>query len=161
MSPKQITVNSRKYDQKIRRSWSGGLVSQTGSLLAVVGRFDSDVKHNDLGLIKRGTVSAEFFWLDRWYNVFRFYEPDGTLRNYYCNVAMPATFENGVLDFVDLDIDVAVWPDFRHEILDLVDFEQNALKYDYPEVIKRKATESLEELIQMIIGREFPFSECK
>ncbi|MEO6050341.1 MAG: DUF402 domain-containing protein, partial [Pyrinomonadaceae bacterium] len=81
--------------------------------------------------------------------------------NYYCNVAMPATFENGVLDFVDLDIDVVVWPDFQYEILDLVDFEQNALKYDYPEMIKRKSTESLEELIQMIIGREFPFSECK
>ena len=87
MLSKQITVNSRKYDQKIRRSWSGGLVSQTDSLLVVVGRFDSDVEHNDLGLIKKGTVSFEFYWLDRWYNVFRFHEPDGTLRNYYCNVA--------------------------------------------------------------------------
>src|SRR5258708_33775320 len=132
MPPEQITVNARKYDQIIRRSWKGGLISSKENLLLVVGRFESDVEHAGLGLIKQDTISVEYFWLDRWYNIFRFHEADGSLRNYYCNVAMPATFTDGILDYVDLDIDVVVWPNRKYDGLDRDDFDGNRLKYRYP-----------------------------
>ena len=63
-----------------------------------LGVFDLEVEHPDLGIIRRGTVSYEYYWLDQWYNVFRFENPDGPLRNYYCNVNMPPVFANNVLD---------------------------------------------------------------
>ena len=111
MPGQQITINSRKYDQSIRRTWTCELIERNDPLIVVVGEFDRDVEHPGLGSISRGTVSYEYYWLDRWYNIFRFHEPDGALRNYYCNVAMPPTLDNGVLDYVDLDIDIVVWPD--------------------------------------------------
>ena len=159
MPPKQITINARKYDQNIRRSWLGGLISSNENLLVVVGRFESEVEHSGLGTIKQNTVSVEYFWLDRWYNIFRFHEADGSLRNYYCNIAMPATFADGVLDYVDLDIDLVVWPDGKYEVLDRDDFEQNTAKYGYPEDITDRAEASVNELIGMIERSEFPFSE--
>ena len=159
MTSHNITINSRKYDQNIRRSWKGGLIREKDRLFVVIGKFDSDIEHSDLGLIRQGTVSFEHFWLDRWYNIFRFHEPDGSLRNYYCNLAMPATLTNDILDYVDLDIDVVVWPDGKYEVLDRDDFERNALKYGYPKEIREKTEESLLELIELIESREFPFSE--
>ena len=156
MPGQQITINSRKYDQRIRRSWLGGLINQTETLLVVVGRFEFDVDHADLGFIRQGTVSFEHYWLERWYNVFRFHEPDGSLRNYYCNISMPPTFENDVLDFVDLDIDVVVWPDNRYEVLDLDDFAQNTMKFSYPKYVVDKAQASLSEIIAMIENDELP-----
>jgi hypothetical protein len=51
-------------------------------MIELTGEFAEDVEHSNLGQIKNGTVSHEYFWLDRWYNVFRFHEPDGTLRNF-------------------------------------------------------------------------------
>ena len=158
MPDQYITINSRKYDQRIRRSWTGGLISQNDKLLVIVGRFEFDVEHDDLGLIRQGTISFEHYWLDRWYNVFRFHEPDGSLRNYYCNITMPPTFENGVLDFVDLDIDVVVWPDNNYEILDRGDFERNTVKFGYPSDVVDNAEASLAEVTRLVERREFPFT---
>ena len=159
MAARQITINSRKFDGRIRRSWAAGLISQTESLLVAVGRFEMDVEHDDLGLIREGTISFEHFWLKRWYNIFRFHEPDGSLRNYYCNITMPPTFENGVLDYVDLDIDVVVWPDKRLEILDRDDFEKNALEYGYPSDVRKRALAAVDDLTRMIKAGTFPFDQ--
>lgn len=152
----EITVNSRKYDGRVRRTWKGGLVSRSDELIVLVGRFDQDVEHSDLGFISSGTVSFEYFWPGRWHNIFRFHEPDGTLKAWYCNVAMPPTFDGVILDFIDLDIDVVVWPDMRYEVLDRDDFERNAEKYRYPDEIKASAEHALVGLIEMIENGDLP-----
>jgi protein associated with RNAse G/E len=152
----EITVNSRKYDGRVRRSWKGGLVSSSDDLIVLVGAFDQDVEHSDLGFISRGTVSFEHFWLRRWYNIFRFHEPDGRLKAWYCNVAMPATFDGTVLDFIDLDLDVVIWPDMSYEVLDRDDFERNSVKYGYPEEIVSSAESALVELLTLVDNNELP-----
>ncbi len=127
------------------------------SLLLFVGEFDDDVNHPDLGLIRRGTVSYEYYWLDRWYNIFRFHEPEGGLRNYYCNINMPPILKAGVLDYVDLEIDVLVRTDYSYKVLDQDEYETNAAALNYPEHVRNKARKSLTELINLIETREFPF----
>jgi len=151
-----VTINSRKFDGSIRRSWQGGLVSVSDDLLVLVGRFEQDVEHSDLGHIRAGTVSFEHFYLHRWYNIFRFHEPSGELRNYYCNVAMPPTHSGSVIDYVDLDIDVVVWPDMRYEVLDRHDFARNAALYSYGDDVIDKAEESLKQLIALVENRQLP-----
>ena len=158
MASKEVTINSRKYDLSLRRSWTCELVEQCDPLLVFVGVFDEDLAHPGLGEIKSGTISYEYYWLDRWYNVFRFHEPDGGFRNYYCNINMPPTFENGVLDYVDLDIDVLVWKDAVYEVVDRDDFEANVLKYGYPDSIREKVEETLVHLIGEIKAQNFPFN---
>jgi len=159
MLGKRITINSRKYDQSIRRTWSAELIKRSHSLIVVAGEFDRDIEHPGLGSINRGTVSYEYYWLDRWFNIFRFHEPDGALRNYYCNVAMPPTLANGVLDYVDLDIDIVVWPDRKYEVLDRDDFEQNALKYGYSEQVLRQTANSVDAVIRLIECGELPIGD--
>src|SRR4051812_39204166 len=127
-----ITVRSRKYDNKIRRTWNCELLESSDNLITAVGVFDTDIRHPGLGSISRGTVSYEYYWLDRWYNVFRFHEPDGAFRSYYCNIAMPPTLNDGFLDYIDLDIDVVVGNEGNYEVLDRDDLERNRIKYGYP-----------------------------
>jgi hypothetical protein len=157
MENKPITINSLKFDKKIHRTWQAELIERNNSLLTFMGIFENEVKHDHLGVIRRGTVSYEFYWLDRWYNVFRFHEPEGDLRNFYCNINMPPNFENGVLDYIDLDIDLFVLKDFSYQVLDLEEFEENARKYSYPVKIREKVAASLSEMISMINNRIFPF----
>ncbi len=156
MSLQKVTVNSRKYDLSIRRTWTCDLIEQNNSLIVLVGEFDRDVKHPGLGSILRGTISYEYYWLDRWYNIFRFHEPDGSLRNYYCNFAMRPTFADGVLDYIDLDIDVVVWPDSKYEVVDRDDFERNRMKYGYTEEVLRQAEITVDEIIRLIQSGELP-----
>ncbi len=151
-------INSRKLDGEIHRSWKADFIEQKNSLLQFVGRFESEVRHSKLGVIRRGTISYEYYWLDRWYNVFRFHEPNGELRNYYCNVSMPPKFENNILDYVDMDIDVLISKDFESEILDLEEFEVNSRRYRYPDKLIAKTLQSLDELLILIKQKAFPFS---
>ena len=120
--------------------------------------FDEDIEHDLLGKIASGTLSTEFYWLDRWYNVFRFCNPDRTLRSFYCNVNAPPSFDGDVLSYVDLDIDILVQPDFSYQVLDLEDFEKHSRLYSYPQDVQQNAHRALDELIELIQARAFPFS---
>ena len=133
------------------------MLSQEGSLIVLDAKFSDVVIHDLLGTIASGTHSLEYYWLDRWYNIFRFAQPDGKLRNYYCNVNVPATLEGDVLSFVDLDIDILVQPDFSYQILDVDEFEKNSALYDYSLEVEQNAHLAVSELVEMIETRAFPF----
>ena len=152
-------VRTRKYDGTIRREWNCEFIGRESELLRFVGAFSDDILHSELGLIKKGTISYEYYWLDRWYNVFRFHEPDGTFRNYYCNIIMPPTFDNGVLDYVDLDVDILVLPDWSIAVLDQDEFNENSSRYGYPEELRSKVGETIEDLKDLISQRHFPFEK--
>jgi len=131
---------------------------QEGALILLDARFADEVSHDLLGTIAIGTHSLEYYWLDRWYNVFRFAEADGSLRNYYCNVNVPPTFDGEILSYVDLDLDILVGPDFSYQILDVDDFERNAKRYGYPVEVQANARRAVDQLVKMIETRAFPFS---
>ena len=121
--------------------------------------FEFDVQHHLLGDIPRGTRTIEYYWLDRWYNVFRFLKADGSTRLYYCNVNMPPKLEGDALTYIDLDIDILVQPDLSYRVLDLDEFAANAGRYGYSEEIKFQADAAVAELISMIETRQFPFAD--
>ena len=152
-----ITVRAHKYDGSEHRSWNAKVLRREGSLLVLDATFDKEIKHDLLGTIASGTRSIEYYWLDRWYNIFRFAEPTGELRSYYCNVNVPPAFDGQVLSYVDLDIDILVEPDFSYQILDVEDFERNAKLYGYSHEVQSNARRAVDELVNLIDTRQFPF----
>jgi protein associated with RNAse G/E len=154
-----LTVCVRKYDGAEHRRWQANVLEQQGSLIILDGAFSEEVDHDLLGRIARGTRSIEYYWLDRWYNIFRFSEDSGELKSFYCNINMPPVLAPGVLTYVDLDIDVLVEPDFSYQVIDLDEFQVNAARFGYPAEVQKRAHESLAELISLIEARQFPFAE--
>ena len=153
----RFTINSRRYDGSVRRSWVCELIGRDADKLDLVGSFEIAVEHPDLGLIEAGTVSHERFYLNRWYNYFLFQQPNGDLRNYYINICMPPTIGEGVVDYVDLDIDIVVWPSGRLLVLDLDEFEMNADRYGYPAEVRENALNALDE-VQMLLVQDLDVS---
>ncbi len=151
-----VTINSRKYDGSLARSWEAELIKSTGDELLFVGTFVETVEHGDLGRIEKGTISYEYYWLDRWYNVFAFFEPDGRFRNHYCNVNMPPAFNGQSLDYVDLDLDVVAWPDGSFIALDEEEFTANASRFRYPHHVRENAAAAMAELIALVDERRLP-----
>ena len=155
----EIVVSVRKYDGREHRRWPARIARREGSLLILDAVFADEIQHELLGTIAAGTVSTEYYWLDRWYNIFRFSDPAGRLRSYYCNVNEPPDFDGRKLSYIDLDIDVLVAPDLTYQILDMDDFEANARRFPYPEEVQTKARRALAELTDLIESRSFPFNE--
>jgi protein associated with RNAse G/E len=154
-----ITVRAYKHDGSPHRSWPARVLRQDGSLLVLDAEFAEEVQHELLGTIASGTLSVEYYWLDRWYNIFRFSHPTGELRNFYCNVNVPPSFDGQVLSYVDLDIDIVVNTDFSYQLLDLEEFDQNADRYEYSPETRAAVARAVQELIKLIETRSFPFSE--
>ena len=154
-----ITVRAHKYDGSEHRRWNAKVIRQEGSLLVLDATFDQEIKHDLLGTIASGTTSIEYYWLDRWYNIFRFAEPSGELRGYYCNVNVPPAFDGQILSYVDLDIDILVEPDLSYRIVDVEDFEQNAERFGYSAAVQKEARQALESLAKLIEERSFPFND--
>jgi protein associated with RNAse G/E len=127
-------------------------------LLVLEAVFDEKIEHDLLGTIESGTLSTEYYWLDRWYNVFRFCDSNHSLKSFYCNINAPPIFDGEILSYVDLDIDVLVQPNFSYQVLDLEDFEKHSRLYSYPDDVLENAKRALSELIHLIETRAFPFS---
>ncbi|HEX3281305.1 MAG TPA: DUF402 domain-containing protein [Pyrinomonadaceae bacterium] len=152
-----IKVKTFKLDGKPHRTWNAELVSQDGPLLVLDGIFASDIEHDLIGTIAAGTRSVEYYWMERWYNVFRFSQPNGELRNYYCNISVPPSFDGRTLSYVDLDLDILVAPDFSYQILDVDDFERNCKAYGRAGEIRQHAQQAMDEVLGLIQTRQFPF----
>jgi uncharacterized protein len=153
-----ITVRVLKYDGAEYRRWHANLKSRDGALIVLDAEFDSEVTHESLGIIPKGTRTIEYYWLNRWYNIFQFLKDDGSTRLFYCNVNTPPAMKDNILTYVDLDIDLLIGPDFSYQVLDLEEFEANAELYEYSDQTRRNAQVAVKELKQMIEGRQFPFA---
>ncbi len=155
----QVIVSACKYDGTEHRRWPARIKSLDDELLILDAEFDEDIRHHLLGLVARGTQSVEYYWLNRWYNIFRFLNPNGQLRSFYCNVNVPPVFDGQVLSYVDLDIDILVAPDLSYQIVDEDEFAANADRYNYPPLIRQRAYQALRELLDLIEKRAFPFQD--
>lgn len=152
-----VTINSRKFDGSIHRSWQCDLMEETEDYWLFYGEFEKEISHEKLGVIRRKTLSYEYYFKDKWFNIFRFHEPEGELKFYYCNINMPPVFANEVLDYIDLEIDVLVQKDLNYEILDEDEFEENLLKYNYQPELIYQVEKNMDELTSLIQNRYFPF----
>jgi protein associated with RNAse G/E len=153
-----ITVRTYKYDGTAHRHWRAQLTKQENSLLILNAKFDEEIQHPLLGIIARETLSIEFYWLDRWYNIFRFHQPSGELRNFYCNINVPPIFHRNALSYIDLDIDILVAPDMSYSILDEDEFAANAARFKYPSEVQQRSRQALAQVVTLIESRHFPFN---
>ncbi len=86
---------------------------------------------------------VELYFSDRWYNIFEVHDrEDDRIKCWYCNVCKPAVFADGLISYVDLALDLLVYPDGRMLVLDEDEFA--ALKLD--DATNENARKGLEEL---------------
>lgn len=102
-----------------------------------------------------GDRFIEWYYTDRWYNVFEIHGADGTLKGWYCNVAEPATIKENVIACRDLLLDLWVSPDGSMLVLDEDEF---AAAMELDAEVRAAALRALDELQRMVRASEQPFS---
>ena len=154
-----FSIRVLRYDGTEHRHWNARLVRRDDALIVLEAEFDVEVQHLHLGHIPLGARTIEYYWRERWYNVFEFLDDAGKTRLWYCNVNLPPVISESSITYVDLDLDVIVRTDFSYQILDSEEFEQHALKFGYPQEVQESAQTALTEIISRIESRQFPFNE--
>lgn len=98
-------------------------------------------------VLRRGDRFVETFYTDRWYNIFEIHDVDDDhIKGWYCNIGKPAVICGDELSYVDLALDLLVYPDGAQRILDEDEFEGLGLDAE----TKQKALAALAELRQVM-----------
>jgi protein associated with RNAse G/E len=150
-----LVIQKLLYDGSPSYRWAGQVLEQDEHCLLVVAIFQYD--YRDLGYVvfERGDVFFEYYYFDRWYNVFQIYSRGGVLKGWYCNVTAPARVADGQLTFVDLALDLFVYPDRRFLVLDQDEFDQLA-DGTYRSEDVEAAKRALAELIDLAHAGRLP-----
>ncbi len=111
----------------------------------------------DLGYTRfePGDRFIEYYYTDRWFNIFDISTAGGTRKGWYCNIAEPARIYTDHIEQVDLLLDVWVDPEGRPLVLDEDEFNADTTLRDEQ---RRGARQGLQQLLQMIAARAEPFS---
>jgi uncharacterized protein len=119
-----------------------------------------DHARRDLGytVFEPGDHFIEYFYSDRWFNIFAIATTTGQRKGWYCNVAAPAQIDVEQVAQVDLLLDVWVASDGRTLILDEDEF---AADVTLTAEQRHGAQQGLQDLLALIATRHEPFTELR
>jgi len=139
-----IKLNTRREETWRYR---GRILENSSNSLLIEAFFNrADLTFNGITLRENDRFIERYF-LDRWYNIFEIHDrEDDHLKGWYCNITEPAEFSAGKIAYVDLALDVLVYPDGNYLVLDRDEFA--ALKLE--EFTRENALNALDELISIV-----------
>ena len=76
---------------------------------------------------------------------------------HYVNIALPSTWDDGTLRFVDLDLDISWWADGRVSLLDTDEFAEHQARWGYPPWLVARAWAAVDEVRGLISTATPPF----
>jgi uncharacterized protein len=142
-----ILVKKLNLEKAETFRYSGQVLSRSANSIIIEALFNRpDAIYHGVPF-RMGDPFVEIYFLDRWYNIFEVHDQDdGRIKCWYCNVTLPAEFEESEIRYVDLALDLFVYPDGRQLVLDEDDFELLNLSAQ----IRAGALAALEDLKRLI-----------
>jgi len=142
----EVTVIKQHPSGEVAWQYQGQVLERTQHSLTLQAFFNRD----DLPFfgitLARGDRFIETFFFDRWYNIFEIHDRlDDRIKGWYCNVAMPATLLDGKVTYIDLALDLLVFPDGKRLILDEDEFD----RLEISDEVRKRAQAGLAELFQL------------
>ena len=98
-----------------------------------------------------------FFYKNRWFNIIVQLKRNGLF--YYCNIASPYVIDNGVIKYIDYDLDLRVFPDGAFKVLDRNEYNYHRKLMKYPKEINEIIKYELTSLIEMKRNGANPFNK--
>ena len=118
-----IRVIKRNAHSQPVWEYPGVVTAQDGPMLCLSALFDVNDRDDGYFAWQRGDRFVEWYFTDRWYNVFRIHDrTSDALRGWYCNLTRPAVVGADFVAWDDLGLDVFIYPDGNHVLLDEDDF---------------------------------------
>ena len=149
----RIKVQKKNPSDQVTYEYEGLLLRRDEHSIVLEALFDrADMPFMDV-VFKTGDRFVEHYYTDRWYNIFVIHDrDDGRVKGWYCNIGKPAVFEDGIVSYIDLALDLWVSISGEQTVLDEDEFE--ALEVD--EELRAGALNGLEELKQLFLNDKPP-----
>lgn len=149
----RIKVQKKNPAGEVTYEYEGVMLSRDEHSITLAALFDRpDMPFVDT-VFRTGDRFVEYYFSDRWYNIFEVHDRDDErIKGWYCNVCTPAQFEDGIVSYVDLALDLWVSTDGSQHVLDEDEFAALDLDAEFSE----GALRGLEELRQFFSNNKPP-----
>jgi uncharacterized protein len=157
-------VTVYKLDERGQEVWQypARLLERTADFVRLEASFNREDMDLGFATFRRGDRFVEYFYTDRWYNIFAVYDRDGEgLKGWYCNICRPAVIKDiagtepveAAVYCEDLALDLWHAPGESHPLV-LDEAEFAAL--DIPPADRQQARQALKQLIQLAHENRLP-----
>lgn len=141
-----IGVEKLNPDGSFSFAWQARLLQTESNLRRVSAEFNGKPTRLGHVTLNLGDRFIETYYSDRWYNIFEIYSPGDALpKVWYFNITKPAIFDSNRIRWVDLALDVLIFPEGDHALLDLDEF--GALDLDFES--QRRCWQAVEQILSL------------
>lgn len=111
--------------------YHGRLLERADDHLVLEAFFDRDDMDLHGLFLAKGDRFVETWYTDRWFNIFEIHaREDDHLRGWYCNIGSPAVVDGNQISYIDLCLDLLVFPDGRQIVLDEAEFAELDISFE-------------------------------
>src|SRR5947209_5474932 len=144
-----IGIQAQKSDGTVYRRWNAVVESADAERVVTLSRVGDPVGGPCGGWTMKH-ASRNFYWFSRPYNLAEVYHPDGRLKQIYIHIASPARLNDGVLMYVDLELDVVKRPGQPLRIVDEDEFDEACSQYGYSHDFQCSCRAAVDEALRLI-----------
>jgi len=153
-----ITVVKQNPLGEAKVQYQGEIVEHTPHRVTIQAYWSRPTKNLGYTSFEPGDRFIEYYYTNRWFNIFDIASTAGERKGWYCNIAEPAVISDERIEQIDLLLDVWVTPKGETLILDEDEFASDTT---LSEEQRRGARQGLQDLLETIAARQEPFAGIK
>ncbi len=150
-----ISVIKRDASGQVRARYEGEVLAHTTTSVVIQAQWTSPARDLGYTRFEPGDRFLEYYYSDRWFNIFAISDPAGRHKGWYCNVAEPAQIFKERIEQVDLYLDV--WVD-AVGTMHVLDEDEFVAATTLSESQRQGAQQGLQTLLQMIAAHQEMFA---
>jgi len=151
-----ITVVKLNPRGETKIQYQGKVIERLSHGVIIKAYWSHPTKNLGYASFEPGDLFIEYYYTNRWYNIFDIASAKGVRKGWYCNIAEPALLFEDRIEQVDLLLDVWVSPIGETLILDEDEF---AADTTLTAGQRTGAKQGLQELLKMIADQQEAFSK--
>lgn len=150
-----ITVVKQNPVGEVKIRYSGEILEHLAHGIVIQASWTLPARDLGYAVFEPGDQFTEYYYTNRWFNIFDIVRSDGVRKGWYCNVAAPAYIHGDVIEQIDLLLDVWVTPQGATLLLDEDEFAADMTLTQEQRV---GAQRGLAALLQLLTARQEMFS---
>jgi len=153
-----VTVIKQDPYGNAKIQYQGEIISHLAQGVVIQAYWTRAEKDLGYTVFEPGDRFVEYYYTERWFNIFAIESGSGARKGWYCNITEPAAITDEYITQVDLFLDVWVNPRGVPLILDEDEFAAASM---LSTAQREGAHRGLQALLQLLERREEAFMELK
>ncbi len=153
----KLKVHCYKHNGKIHRTWDEVVILDETRDCLICGNNKVKITESDGRTHKTKETAIIFFFKKRWFHVTAQLKNNGLY--YKVDMASPFLIDDGIIKYIDYDLDLKVFPDGDFRILDRNEYKYHKKIMKYSEDLDLVLRCELTDLINMKRAEVGPFNQ--